>query len=85
MELTRMRKVNTNFIIYRWIEIGRHYNGLLLIFLFRNPAGKIFWVGFGITLTLMAAELFIADFIAEKRAVQYISLLEEFNKEQRKV
>jgi hypothetical protein len=28
----------------------------------------------------MAAELFIADFIAEKRAVHYISLLEEFNK-----
>ena len=34
---------------------------------------RLFWLGFGITLTIMAAELFIADFIAEKRAVQYVT------------
>ena len=80
IELTRMRKVKTNFLIYRWIEIGFLIAGIILIILFRNPNGKIFWIGFGITLTLMAAELFIADFIAEKRAVRYTSQLEEFNK-----
>jgi hypothetical protein len=83
VELTRMRKVNTNFTIYRWVEIAAMITGILLIILFRDPAGKIFWLGFGITLMLMAAELFTADFIAEKRAVKYTSLLEEFN--QRKV
>jgi hypothetical protein len=79
VELTRMRKVNTNFTIYRWVEIAAIITGILLIILFRDPVGKIFWMGFGITLMLMAAELFTADFIAEKRAVKYTSLLEEFN------
>ena len=80
IELTRMRKVKTNFLIYRWVEIGSIVAGITLIILFRNQDEKIFWMGFGITLTLMAAELFTADLIAEKRAVHYISLLEEFNK-----
>jgi len=79
-ELTRMRKVKTNFILYRWIEIGLIITGIILIIWFRGESGKMFWFGFGISLTLMAAELFIADFIAEKRAVYFTSLLEEFNK-----
>jgi len=83
VELTRMRKVNANFIIYRWFEIGFFIAGIVLIILFRDPSGKIFWLGFGISVMLMAAELFTADFIAEKRAVKYTGLLEEYN--QRKV
>jgi hypothetical protein len=79
-ELTRMRNVKTNFILYRWIEIGLMIAGIVLIVWFKGESGKIFWFGFGISLTLMAAELFIADFIAEKRAVHFTSLLEEFNK-----
>jgi len=80
IELTRMRKVKTNFLIYRWIEIGFFIAGLILIILFFKQPVRSFWLGFGITLTIMAAELFIADFIAERRAVHYTSLLEEFNK-----
>jgi len=80
IELTRMRKVKTNFLVYRWIEIGAFIAGLILILLFFNQPLKSYWLGFGITFTIMAAELFIADFIAEKRAVHYISLLEEYNK-----
>ena len=79
IELTRMRKVKTNFLIYRWVEIGVFVAGVVLIILFRFQPAKFFWLGFGITLTIMAAELFIADYIAEKRAVNYVSLLEEFN------
>jgi hypothetical protein len=80
IELTRMRKVKTNFMIYRWIEIGALIAGLILVILFFKQPLRSYWLGFGITFTIMAAELFIADFIAEKRAVHYISLLEEFNK-----
>jgi uncharacterized membrane protein HdeD (DUF308 family) len=80
VELTRMRKVKTNFLIYRWIETGAFISGIVLFILFRNREEKTFWIGLGITLTLMAAELFIADFIAEKRAFHYTSELEEFNK-----
>jgi hypothetical protein len=80
IELTRMRKVKTNFLVYRWIEIGAFVAGIALYFLFRNQPGNAFWIGLGVTLTLMAAELFTADFIAEKRAVLYTSQLETFNK-----
>ena len=80
VELARMQKVNTNFIIYRWVEISALIAGIVLIILFRDLSEKNFWLGFGISLTLMAAELFTADFIAEKRAVHYTSQLEEFNK-----
>ena len=69
IELTRMRKVKTNFLIYRWVEIGFIIAGLVLIIIFRNDIANYYWLGFGITLTLMAAELFTADWIAEKRAV----------------
>ena len=79
-ELTRMRKVRTNFTLYRWIEIGLFVAGLIAVIWFRNDAGNSFWLGFGISLTMMAAELFIADFIAGKRAAYYTSQLEEFNK-----
>lgn len=78
VELTRMRKVKDNFLIYRWIEIGAIIAGIGLIILFRNHTEKNFWMGLGITLTLMAAVLFIADYVAEKRAVRYVSLLEDF-------
>ena len=80
VELTRMRKVKTNFLIYRWIEIGAIVVGIGLILFFRTQPSKTFWLGFGITLTIMAAELFIADYIAEKRAVLYTNKLEEFNR-----
>jgi hypothetical protein len=79
-ELTRMRKVKSNFVIYRWIEIGLFVAGIIMIIWFRDSFGRTFWLGFGIGLTLMAAEFFIADFIAGKRAVYYTSQLEEFNK-----
>jgi hypothetical protein len=79
-ELTRMRKVKSNLIRYRWVEIGFMITGIILFFWFRSESGKMFWFGLGISLTLMAAELFIADFIAGKRAIHYTSLLEEFNR-----
>src|SRR5450432_2937294 len=77
-ELTRMRKVKMNFLIYRWVEIGSIIAGIALVLFFKNQPEKTFWLGFGFTLTLMAAELFIADFIAEKRAMHYVALLEMF-------
>ena len=76
IELTRMRKVNTNFLIYRWIEIGSIIAGITLIILFRGQETKTFWLGFGIALTIMSGIFFIA----EKRAVYYTKQLEEFNK-----
>lgn len=79
VELTRMRKVKMNFLIYRWVEIGAVVTGIILIILFKNQPEKSFWLGFGIALAIMAVVLFFADYIAEKRAVNYVGLLETFN------
>jgi hypothetical protein len=78
VELTRMRKVKMNFLIYRWIEIGAVAAGIIMILFFRNKPDKSFWLGFGVFLALMAVILFFADYVAEKRAVQYLGLLESF-------
>jgi hypothetical protein len=78
-ELARMGKVNRNFNIYRRIEVGALAAGILLILIFRNDPSKYFWVGLGIALSIMAVELFIADFIAAKRALVYTGLLERFS------
>ena len=77
-ELARMGKVNRNFNTYRLVEIGGLIAGIILIVIFRNDPARNFWVGLGIALALMTAELFIADFIAAKRALQYTGLLENF-------
>jgi predicted membrane channel-forming protein YqfA (hemolysin III family) len=78
VELKRMQKVKANFRIYRFIEIGAIIVGIILTIAFCTKIPRSFWLGFGIALTLMAVELFVADFIAEKRAFQYTALLEQF-------
>ena len=79
-ELTRMRKVKANFKIYRSVEITTILIGVALVFWSRGQLGKSFWFGLGLALTLITAELFIADYIAGKRASVYAWLLEEFNR-----
>lgn len=78
-ELARMRKVSRNFNFYRRIEIGGVIAGIILILLFFKNPDKQFWLGLGIALALMTAELFIADLIASKRARHYMNLLESFS------
>jgi len=80
VELPRMKKVSLRFKIYRKVEIAAIVCGLILVFVFRNSSVSRFWFGFGISITLMAAELFIADYIAEKRAIHYTGLLEQFSR-----
>ena len=83
VELARMTRVNRNFNIYRWIEIGGVVTGVLLILIFRNAPKAHFWVGLGLALAFMTAELYIADYIAAKRALQYTGLLEKFEANER--
>jgi hypothetical protein len=79
-ELARMDKVNRNFTIYRLIEIGGMIAGMILLLIFRKSPESAFWVGLGIALSIMAVELFTADFIAARRALRYTALLEQFEK-----
>jgi hypothetical protein len=78
-ELARIKKVNRNFSLYRLIEAGGIIAGIILILVFYKPPHQHFWLGLGISLAIMSAELFVADFIASKRALNYMNLLENFS------
>jgi hypothetical protein len=77
-ELARMEKLNRNFRIYRWIEGAGFIAGVILTLVFYKNPDRHFWIGLGLSLSIMSAEFFIADFIASKRAVHYTQLLERF-------
>jgi hypothetical protein len=77
-ELPRMKTVNKNFAIYRWIEIVCILGGALLIFYFKTNPDKAFWYGLGMTLVIQAALMLGADYFAEKRAQVYSNGIESF-------
>ena len=80
-ELPRMKTVNKNFIIYRWIETALIITGFALIISFKKDESKIFWFGLGVSLAIESVLMFGADYIAEKRAKLYTEQLEGFGKE----
>ena len=77
-EIPRMKTVMKNFIIYRWVEIVLALTGIVLFFYFKDNADKLFWKGFGLTLTIMALTALSADYFAEKRGNIYLKGLESF-------
>lgn len=79
-ELPRMKTVNKNFLIYKWIEIALLITGIFLIIYFKGNEAKTFWFGLGVTLAIESVLMFSADFFAEKRAKIYTEQLEVFQK-----
>jgi len=77
-ELPRMKTVNANFIIYKWVEIALTITGIALIFYFSGDKEKSFWFGLGIALAVQSAIMLSADYFAEKRAKVYTDHLENF-------
>jgi len=77
-ELPRMKTVNTNFSIYKWIEIIFLLAGVLMIILYRANPDRSLWYGLGVTLTIQAVLMLAADYFAAQRASEYTSLLDEF-------
>lgn len=77
-ELPRMEKVNKNFVIYRWCEIGLILIGVVFVIMFRSKTEKSFFLGMGIALALQAFLMFGADYFAEKRAHLYTNQLKSF-------
>jgi drug/metabolite transporter (DMT)-like permease len=75
-ELPRMKTINKNFVIYRWVEIALIVTGIVLIFLFKGNTGKTFWYGLGITLAVQSALMLGADYFAERRAHVYTKGME---------
>jgi len=79
-ELPRMEKVIKNFAVLKWVEAALIITGLLLIYYSRGNAGKAFWYGLGITLTMQVLIMLFADNAAERRAQQYTKGMESFIK-----
>jgi drug/metabolite transporter (DMT)-like permease len=82
-EIPRMEEVNKNFVTYRWIEIILFVAGIALALVYRTYADKQLIVGIGVALAIEAALMFGADFIAAKRAGNYISGLKTFLQKQK--
>lgn len=82
-EIPRMETVNRNFVIYRWVELAFLVTGLILSLVFGQNPGRSFWFGFGIALSLQAGVLLVADYFAEKRALQYTRGIQSYVKQQR--
>jgi hypothetical protein len=77
-ELSRMKAVMKSFVVYRYVELFLIVTGLFLFIYFTNNENAIFWKGFGIALTIMAAIALCADYFAEKRGHEYINNLKSF-------
>jgi hypothetical protein len=77
-ELPRMKTVNKNFVIYRWIEIALLTIGIGLILYYNDNNAKTFLFGVGLTLAIQSALMLGADYFAEKRAKVYTEQLENF-------
>lgn len=77
-ELPRMQAVMKKFIICRYIEIAFVLIGFSLLFCFKDNPDKIFWKGFGTSLTILALFTLSANFFAEKRGKIYTERIKSF-------
>lgn len=84
-ELPRMKVVNRNFVIYRWIEIVLTLLGVIVTIKYRTNLtyqnswnGNAFYYGIGIFLTVQSLLMLGADYFAEKRGLIYENQLSGF-------
>jgi uncharacterized membrane protein HdeD (DUF308 family) len=82
-EIPRMETVNRNFVIYRWVELALLVTGIILSMVYGQNPGRTFWYGFGIALSIQAGVLLVADYFAEKRALNYAKGLQSYTRETR--
>jgi hypothetical protein len=73
-EIPRMEKVLSNFIIYRYVEIGLIILGIILMYSSMNDT---LWRGLGLGLFIQASIVLCLDFFAERRGHIYIVYLQE--------
>lgn len=74
IEIPRMVKVLSNFVIYRYVEIALIILGIVLMYSSMNDT---FWRGIGLGLFIQASIVLSLDFFAERRGHIYIVYLQE--------
>jgi MFS family permease len=75
LEIPRMEKVMSNFVIFRYAEIALIILGITLMYSSMNDT---FWRGIGLGLFIKACIVLCLDFFAERRGHIYIEYLKEF-------
>jgi hypothetical protein len=75
LEIPRMEKVLSNFLIYRYVEIALIFLGIVLMY---SSMLDTFWRGLGLGLFIQASIILCLDFFAERRGHIYIVYLQEF-------
>jgi len=74
IEIPRMEKVLSNFVVYRYVEIALIILGIVLMY---SSMQDTFWRGLGLGLFLQASIVLCLDFFAERRGHIYILYLQE--------
>jgi hypothetical protein len=74
VEIPRMEKVLSNFVIFRYIEIALIILGIVLMYSSMNDT---FWRGIGLGLFIQASIVLSLDFFAERRGHIYVEYLKE--------
>jgi hypothetical protein len=77
VEIPRMEKVMSNFILYRYVEIVLIILGVFLMYSSMNDN---LWKGIGLGLFIQASIVLCLDFFAEKRGFVYLEYLKELAK-----
>jgi hypothetical protein len=75
LEIPRMEKVMSNFVIFRYVEIAFIIFGIILMY---SSLNDTFWRGIGLGLFIQASIVLCLDFFAERRGYMYLEYLKEF-------
>lgn len=76
LEIPRMEKVMSNFVIFRYAEIALIILGMALMYSSMNDT---FWRGIGLGLFIQASIVLCLDFFAERRGHIYLEYLNQFS------
>ena len=74
IEIPRMEKVSSNFVVYRYVEIALIILGIVLMY---SSMQDTFWRGLGLGLFMQASIVLCLDFFAERRGHIYVLYLQE--------
>lgn len=76
LEIPRMEKVMSNFVIFRYVEIALIILGIALMY---SSLNDTFWRGIGLGLFIQASIVLSLDFFAERRGHIYLEYLKELS------
>jgi hypothetical protein len=76
IEVPRMEKVLSNFVVFRYAEIALIILGIILMYSSMNDT---FWRGIGLGLFMQASIVLCLDFFAERRGYVYLEYLTQIN------